>query len=200
MTELTRLMAWHRLCPPQCLSHMPFEQSEERLVSSYTFPQDFAGWPDMPGRTITQSAPAAMSFGAPLPAAQPDAQGNRPYLLACLDSISLAYALCALPCTLPGRLYHEPLCRISLGTLDANLPIGLFGRYESCRLRFDLNVEDCRVFVQDLAAREAVDVTGQVALSRRSLTLPGELVERICAANQPAGDTSAPAVVVRLLS
>ena len=154
----------------------------------------------MHGRTVTQSAPAAMSFGAPLPAAQPDAQGNRPYLLACLNAAVPAYALCALPCTLPGRLYHEPRCRVSLGALDANLPIGLFGRFESCRLRFDSTVENRRVFVQDLAAREAVDVTGQVALSGHSLTLPGELVERICAANQPAGDTSAPAVVVRLLS
>ena len=130
--------------------------------------------------------------------AQPDAQGSLPYLLACLNPAASAYALCVLPCTQPGRLYHEPLCRISLGTLDANLPIGLFGRYESCRLSFDSNVENRRVFVQDLAAREAVDVTDRVALSGPSLTLPGALVERLCAVNQPAGDTSSPAVVVTL--
>ena len=200
MTELTRLLAWHRLCPPFCLSQVSFQQSEERLVSSYAFPQDFAGWPDMHGQTIPQSAPAAMSFNVPLPAAQPDEEGNLPYLLACLNPAAPAYALCVLPRTLPGRLYHEPLCRVSLGALDASLPVGLFGRYESCRLRFDSPVEDRRVLLQDLAAREAVDVTGQVVLSGRSLTLPGALVERICAANQPAGDTSAPAVVVKLLS
>lgn len=200
MTELTRLLAWHRLCPPFCLSRASFQQSEERLASSYAFPQDFAGWPDMHGRTITQSAPAAMSFSAPLPKAEPDAQGNRPYLLACLNSAAPAYALCTLPCTLPGRLYHEPRCRVSLGTLDASLPIGLFGRFESCCLSFDLKVEDCRVLIQDLAAREAIDVTDQVALSGSSLTIPGELVEQICAANQPAGDTSAPGVVVKLIS
>lgn len=198
MTELTRLLAWHRLCPPFCLGGASFSQSSERLVSSYTFPQDFAGWPDMHGQTVVQSAPAAMSFNVPLPEAQPDAQGSLPYLLACLNPAASAYALCVLPCTQPGRLYHEPLCRISLGTLDANLPIGLFGRYESCRLSFDSNVENRRVFVQDLAAREAVDVTDRVALSGPSLTLPGALVERLCAVNQPAGDTSSPAVVVTL--
>ena len=198
MTELTRLLAWHRLCPPFCLREASFRKSGERLRAAYAFPQDFSGWPDMHGRTVVQSAPASMSFNLPLPAAQPDEEGNLPYLLAAKSPESFASALCVLPCTQPGRLYVTPRCHVSLGTLDSRFPVGLFGWVKDYALRFDRNIEGSRVLLQDLAAREAVDVTGQAARSGCSLTLPGGLIERICAVNQPAGDTSAPAVVLKL--
>lgn len=198
MTELTRLLAWHRLVPPFSLHALPFRQSDERLVSSYSFAPDFSGWPDMHGQTIVQSAPASMSFGLPLPSARPDGEGNRPYLISSRHPHTGAAALCALPRTLPGRLYHMPRCLLTQEGLCADAPVGLFGRAEGFSLHFDRPVEACRVLAQDPAGQECADITRQTVRKGNSLLVPGEVIDRLCAPNQPDGDHSDPAAILWL--
>jgi len=198
MTEVKRLLAWHKIAPPFCLSGLPFHRSEQRLTDTYIFPEDFHGWPDMKGQTISQSAPAALSFNLPLPHAQPDEQGAVPYLLACRHPQSGAAALSMLPRTLPGQLYYSPRSVVSLSGLSADAPVALFGQTGGAHLHFDRPLEGMRVFAQDLASDQAVDVTDRITLTDHSLFIPGQLIDALCAPNQPQGDVSSPAVVIRL--
>ena len=66
----------------------------------------------------------------------------------------------------------------------------MFGPCAALTLRLDRPVT--AVLAQDLAADAAVDITAQIAIDGTNVTVPGALLDRLCA----GGDASEPGCVL----
>lgn len=201
LTEVLRALRWHRLAPAFAGGECVF--SETILSDTWRFEnreeEMELWWFDSPliadcvmDDAVTKSAPAAFARNTSLPRVEPDEKGLVPYCIAAAHPNG-CYSIATLGRT-AERSYFIPLCDITIAVGDADT-IGIFGKYKSLR------VETARPFttvlLQDLAADTAVDITDKVSVSAGSLTLPGALLEQICAL--PEGDTSEPAAVMKLI-
>ncbi len=95
----------------------------------------------------------------------------------------------------PGRGLYTPLAAVTVDTDCAAGPVGVFGRLASLTLGLSRPSADLRVWAQDLAADEAVEVTSEVVVADGRLTVPGVLLDRI-GGPRSAEDRSDGAVVL----
>jgi hypothetical protein len=195
--EVTRAVRWQRFAPPIGVCRVPVEVDPETLVDSWTFRPGEFWWRPVDGRTVRQGAPARVTRGGlPLPSVSPIG-GIRPYVVASRHTEG-AIAIATLPRTTPGRGVFQPLARIRLAA-QLDVPLGVFGRYASLTLEVPGAI-DLRVWAQDLAAGEAIDVTSRVQLDAGEVTLPGALIDEVGRMAQDRSDPSAPGLVVTLRS
>ena len=100
-------------------------------------------------------------------------------------------------CTSPAdRRYWTPLADITLAAGKLTGPIGIFGRYQTLTLTFDVPMTGRTVLAQDILDTQAKDVTAQVFINGNSLTLPGKLIEQIGLEKATPGDKSDPGLVI----
>jgi hypothetical protein len=86
-------------------------------------------------------------------------------------------------------------------TLDAGKltgPIGIFGHYKTLTLTFDAPMTGRKILAQDILDKQAKDITAQVTIKDNSITLPGNLIDRIGLEKADKGDKSDPGMVIAI--
>ena len=205
MYEVIRAVRWHRIAPAfsfygeelQVTAHTLhdtwyFEHVDEEIESWWLnnpligdFIEDYV---------LTKEAPAAIARGTALPDIQADENGYMPY---CVASRNPNGAFCV--ATLGRTIYREyfiPKCDVAVDVKDSTV-IGVFGEYKSLILKVS-SAPIAQVFMQDLAADYAFDVTDLVTITDNQIVIPGELISHIGTCAQPEEDTSEPGVVIQL--
>ena len=84
-------------------------------------------------------------------------------------------------------------------TQKVDLPIGIFGEINEVNIEFDKSVEDKKIFAQDLASEEAVDITSECIVNENIVKISGELIDKIGKSKNCFADQSKPGLVVKLV-
>jgi len=193
LAEIERLALWQRLAPAFRADAYPILVSDEILSDSH-----YMGWTwhePSSYRTVTQSAPAAITRGIALPTVTAGS-GDKPFLVAARNPNG-AISVAALGRTGEKTHYRtNPVAHVALEAGDLTGMIGIFGIYGSLTLTFSQSIEGKAILAQDLKADALMDITARVAIDGNSISLPGELITEIGTAQNPAGDKSEPGLLL----
>lgn len=204
MTEVVRAARFHRIAPAFGVDEDKILIDSETLSDSWRFEdrdaEIEAWWFKMEmierfieGDVLTKAAPARIARNCPLPMAEPDENGEVPYLLAARNPNGV-FSVAALGRT-RERSYFIPRCRVTAEIGDAET-IGVFGDYGALILK-TAGKKPRAVLMQDLAGERAFDITEDVSISDGTVTIPGDLIRQIGTMENPAGDTSEAGVLIR---
>lgn len=192
--EVTRAVRWARIAPAFGVNTGGVLADERLLTDSWRFgPGDtWAEW--VIGARVEQAAPARLARGLPLPDIH--APGDEPPFVVASQHPNGAVAVATLARSIADHDIHTPRADVTLVVPDAEALIGVFGHYASLTLRVPPG--DWRVWAQDLAGDEAIEITGRVARQSSALMIPGARIDEIgCSAATP-GDLSEPGLVLKL--
>lgn len=193
MDEVVRAIRWQRLAPAFGVGNTVTTWSELVLWDSWTFSagDSWATWVE--GETIRQGAPAIVARNIALPQVQ--TTGQAPFVLATRFPNG-AIAVATLPRTLDTTTIITPPVEVTVNIGDASAPIGIFGHYQALHLQLSHPLGTRRVYAQDLAGEECVDITKKVTCSGSTITLSSEVINAIGLMAATPGDLSAPSMVL----
>lgn len=193
--EVTRTVRWQRLAPAFGAGESTAVLDDNILFDRWQFrPGDTWAW-WITGKEITQSAPARVARGMALPVVS--AEGEPPFVAASRHPNG-AIAVATLSRTSTEKGIFVPLADVTIEAGDGCAPIGIFGKYRSLTLNLTAPPGSRRVWAQDLAGDDAVDITDKVSHTDKQMILTGELIDQVgCSAATP-GDLSEPGLVLAL--
>lgn len=203
--EVIRAARFHRIAPAFGVDANGVTIDPVKLQDTWRFEnreaEIEAWWFQMPAikdhlqnDVVTHTAPARISRNCELPAVSPDEDGNVPYIVAAKNPNGV-FSVVTLGRTLE-REYFIPKCHVTVNSGDVKM-IGVFGEYEM--LTLETSFERIQtVWMQDLAADIAYDITEDVQIEKSRITIDGALIAKIGTQAQPLDDTSEPGVVIRL--
>jgi len=195
LDEVVRGVRWHRIALPFGSDGVSYSIDPEILEDGWIYAYDESWiWHEV-GDTIRVSAPARVSRNMPLPEVGSDAP-DRPFVLATRypnDAVAVATVGRSL-----GREYVLKEVPVEIEVPAKASPVGIFGRYESLTLRYPAALGKVRVWAQDLAGKEAVDITSRVTAEGNRLTIPGPVISEIGLAAATEGDVSDPGMVLTI--
>ncbi|MEO5714883.1 MAG: hypothetical protein ABIT37_15500 [Luteolibacter sp.] len=200
LNEVERGVLWHRVAPPFKVDGL-VDIDETKLNDSWCF-QEREGWATKtPGKWSKNSAPARITRGGlPLPTVKADS-AEPPFVIAsrhpngALTIATLGRTICASP---TDRKYGTPLADITLNAGKLTGPIGIFGHYRTLTLTFDVPMKGRSILAQDILDKQAKNITGQVIIKDNTITLPGNLIDRIGLERADPGDKSDPGMVISI--
>ncbi len=196
VSETAAALRWQRIAPPFAAGKGSLMVTDERLKDVWRCARREPGhWPDVPAGDYYVTAPSAIARNMPLPEVL--SEGEKPYVLCSIHPETGALCVAATPRTFPTGVDQTPLAEIRVKGASSQKPVGLFGSFTFHTVTFEEPVEGCRVVAQNLLCDEAEDVTPQVLLSGRRMTVPGDLMRRIGATED--GENGIPAIVLQLL-
>jgi hypothetical protein len=193
MDEVVRALRWQRLAPPLPTGAGVVSVDNEILTDSWIFAKGQTWDTSLIGKHVYQGAPARLSRNIELP--RVTAPGDKPFVFAA-RFLNGAVSLGAHERTQPERGWYMPVCDVELNVGDAPGPFGVFGEFRHVTLTFDRSLLGRKIFAQDLAGDEAVEITSTVDLSEKSLRIDGRLLRQIGLSSGSPGDLSSPAVVL----
>jgi len=196
MNEIERFGRWQRIAPAFAASVGSYLAADRDLVDSYLHTERDTWFQATYGKMVYQSAPAIMARNMPLP--EVEAEGDAPYVMASTYPNG-PVAIATEGRVKPEDQWYHPRARVTVRVQDACQPIGVFGHYDRLVLRFGKPLGDVKhVWAQDLLAEQAMDIKDRITLNRRTLTLPGKLIDAIGTAAGDRGDISVPGLVLRI--
>jgi len=193
--EVTRAVRWQRLAPAVGVNEAATILDDRVLFDKWLFREGdcWAWW--VIGQEIVQGAPARVARGMALPVVS--AEGEAPFVVASRHPNG-AIAVATLSRTSTEKGTFVPLADVTIEAGDGCAPIGIFGKYRSLRLNLTEPPGSRRVWAQDLAGDEAVDITDKISLGEKQIIFPGELIDQVgCSAATP-GDQSELGLVLTL--
>ena len=196
INEIERFGRWQRIAPAFPAGSGSYASSDLELRDFYPHTELDLWEGAAYGKTVYQSAPAVTARNMALPKVEVD--GDMPYVMAS------TYPNGPVAIVTEGRVkpedqWYHPRAKVSIRVSDPPAPIGVFGHYDSLVIHFDGDLAGReKVWAQDLLADEAMDVTAEVTLAGNTLTIPGEVIDRIGTLAASEGDISAPGLVVEL--
>ncbi len=201
--EVTRAARWHRIAPAFAMDGV--HVSEKLYSDSWRFEnteEEMEQWwfshPFMEGCirdwVLTKKAPAAISRNMELPQVLESEHGMEPYLVASKNPNGVC-AVAALGRT-SDRTYRIPACDVLIDCHGADT-VGVFGEYRTLHIKGVKPLS--AVLIQDLAGECAFDVTEKIHIESDRIIIPGELIHQIGTSCNPAGDTSEPGVIIKLI-
>jgi hypothetical protein len=193
--ETTRAVRWQRLAPAWPVNQSPIALDPKIRKDAWKFHEGETWGLWLNGKEVVQSAPARVARGTKLP--EVAAVGAAPFVIASRHPNGML-AVATLPRITAQQGIHFPLADVSIEVGAGDRPIGIFGRYRSLTLRLTREMGNRRIWAQDLAGDEAVDVTTQTRRDGSTLTLSGELIERVGLSAATPGDVSSPGMVLAL--
>lgn len=195
-TEVVRAVRWQRLAPAFGAGIGLTRVSDNTLDADWLFEAGSTWWQEVYGKTTRQKAPAIVARNIDLPTVT-SVTGEVPYITAALNPNG-AFSIAALPRLSTEKALHTPRSAVTIDLEITDRPVGVFGYFESLRFRCGGDSGHCRVWMQDLAADEAADVTGQVVIKNGVITIPSGLVEEI--GKTADNDISDPGVVFKVIA
>lgn len=194
--EVTRAVRWMRLAPPFGRGKESVYLSERTLADEWDFKEGQTWYRDVIGKKVHQRAPAVTARGIAPPEVA-DAGDDVPFVAASRNPNG-AVSVAALQRTLPGGVIRTPRAKVKLNVGSSKQPIGIFGPYRTLTLEFDEPVAQRRILAQDLAGDWAVEITNDVKRENRTLTLSGELIDRVGLSAKTQGDVSEPGLILSI--
>ena len=194
--EVVRALAWQRLAPPfRSRKDFPTRRTDATLTDSWSFTSDDTWYRPVHGRTVPQTAPAAVVRGLASFPRVADAGEGVPFVAAMLHPNG-AFAVAALPrvdaahgCRVPAADVEIELPRTAL----AGAPLGVFGRFHALSLG-GFVARPKAVTARDLAGGEERDVSAACGFAEGRLVVDGRLLASI---SSPT-DLSDPAALLRI--
>ena len=194
--EVVRAIAWQRLAPPfRSRKDFPTRRTDATLTDNWSFTSDDTWYRPVYGRTIPQTAPAAVVRGLASFPRVVDAGEGVPFVAAMLHPNG-AFAVAALPrvdavhgCRVPAADVEIELPRTAL----AGAPVGVFGRFHALSLG-GFGARPKAVTARDLAGGEERDVSAACGFVDGRLVVDGRLLDSISSPN----DLSDPAALLRI--
>ena len=177
---VTRALRWQRLAPPWPVGDGV--NVSTNLLRELKTPRESvkAAWwghhaqkakiVDAQGR-LFQDAPAVVTRGLPLEAITVEPAGITPYVVASRHPNG-ALAVAVLPRANEAETAKTSSASIRLVAGKADAPIGVFGAVNDLTLELDAPLGARKVLAQDLAGKEAVDITGDVKADGKSVVIP----------------------------
>lgn len=196
MDEVIRALRWQRIAPPFPAGEGTIEVGNEIVTDSWTFERGQTWQSNLVGHTAHQGAPSVMARNLALP--RVTAAAEKPFVFASRFPNG-AVAIGIQERTHPGQAWHLPPAEVELNVADAPGPFGIFGSCKTLTMIFDRSLSGKRIVVQDLAANEALDVTGQVRVKGQSLQLTEAQIKNFGLRGGSSGDLSSPGLVLSLL-
>jgi hypothetical protein len=174
------------------------------LTDTYKFPsgefwtsaEDWDASYKSVNKIVAQGSPARVTRGLPLPEVKYNEEP--PYVLASRNPNG-AISIGTLGRINSDKGYHFPEADVSLKIGQITGKIGVFGYYKSLTLILDKPIRVSKIYAQDLAGDQAVDITSKVIKSGNSLVLPGWLIKQIGLSAATPGDLSDPGMVFKIL-
>lgn len=192
--DAERALRWQRIAPPFGVEESGFAISEQMVTDHWDYPVSEAEqWPYLGGRSIEQDSPAAISRGMALPQVETD--GPVPLVGASIHPNG-ALAVGSFPRTVGAQLNRACPADVSLRGAGADVPMGVFGFFRSLTIAMDRPPVG-RLYAQDLAGDEAVDITDEVKCEGCTMTIPGTLIERVGLMNARDRAYETPGLVIQ---
>ena len=203
MDEVTRAVRWQRLAPAFGAGLTDVRLDRATLTDEWRFSlgefwtsaEDWDYEYNSIDKIVNQCAPAAVTRSLPLPVV--DVDGEPPFVIASRHPNG-AVAVGTLGRMSPEKGFYSPEAEVTLHVGDLPETIGIFGYYRSLTLILDKPLPRVRIWGQDLAGDEAVDMTEQVTVAGNSILLPGELIRSIGLSAAGDGDLSDPGMVMEI--
>lgn len=197
LNEMDRLAMWQRIAPAMKAGYGSYAFSNHNLVDSIVFQESDTWYKATHGKMVRQSAPAIMARNIALP--EVNSNGLVPYVMASKFP-SGAIAIATEGRVLPNDSWIQPKAAIKLNDAELNLPIGVFGHYESLTLQFKEKLPaQISVYAQDLLSQKAIDITEELFIEDMSIKIPGKLIDKIGTMENDQGDISVPGMVVKII-
>lgn len=199
-------LRWQRIAPPFGAGETDYRFSyDEFLTDRFFFPKNAVSYLEYAGKELTETAPAVMARGCNLPAVVP-VGAEKPYVCCSQNPRTGAYAIATVRRTVdPNALIIAP-AHITWHIGDPDAPVGVFGYMESLTLVYLRPLKkDARFYAQNLADREAVDITDEVTVFDNYVTIPGRTMYRVGAFNYEYPNLTAdrkiddPMLVIRII-
>jgi len=195
MDEVVRALRWQRIAPPFSPGFGSVKVSDETLTDSWIFERGQTWQTEIIGKTVRQGAPACIARNISLPSVR--ASGDKPFVFASRFPNG-AVAIAAQERTQVGDAWYMPACDVTQSVADAPGPYGVFGYFDSLTLASDKSFRGKRVFGQDLAGNQAIDISDMVQVRDKSLYIPGKVIREIGLGSATPGDLSAPGLVIAI--
>ncbi len=198
MAPLKRALMWQRIAPPFNLDLSCFEISDKTNKDTYKYPIiEGNPWPYMSGKEVTQTAPRIISRNMNLPKIK-SKDGVFPYVLSSIHPMTKAASIFFAPRTINQEIFYTPLCQAEIKADDINAPIGIFGKFDTLKIVFPKSIRNKKIYIQDLASYEAIDITNKVEIKGKSIIIKGELCEEITKVTRECIE-ELPGVVMKLI-
>ncbi|MBC8160165.1 MAG: hypothetical protein H7Z42_03015 [Roseiflexaceae bacterium] len=194
MDEVTRAVRWQRIAPAFGVAETSMVVAKRVLTDQWLFERGQTWAAFIFNQTIAQGAPAVVARGMPLPEIQAD--GEPPFVIASRHPNG-AVAVATLPRTMNGQFITPP-AHVALYVGPGDVPIGVFGHYQTLTLRLDTPLGQRRIWAQDLAGNQAQDITTQATNDGTQITLPGALLHALGTLAATPGDRSEPGVAIAI--
>lgn len=205
--EVSRAVNWHKIAPAFKTDPSESTVDERLLTDQWVFENlsdEIEEWwtrhhlmqEAFSDNRLTKSGNARISRRMPLADVIPDQNGEVPYVVNALNPNG-AVSVATLGRT-KQREYYVPRCEISLSVPKDSDTFGIFGFYGTLNLKGLSALEGASVKVQDLKGKEAYDITALVKMHGDTLTLDGNLIERIGTSAQTSDDTSEPGMLLKI--
>ena len=196
--EVVRAVRWHRIAEPFGVDGKSYAVDGNRLEDYWTLGKDETWNKSRPvGSVVKESAPARVSRCMPLVEVSDSTSTDRPFILASRYPNG-ATAVASIGRAL-DREYYTKEIGVTFAVAQPEAPIGIFGRFASVTITLPegSRAKDYEIYAQDLAADKAENISKKVTAKGNSITLPGELINRVGLATATEGDLSDPGLVVR---
>lgn len=196
MNEIERFGRWQRIAPAFPAGEGTYLSSNVELIDSYPHTERDTWFKPCYGKVVYQSAPAIMSRNMPLPKVEID--GDAPYVMA-TEYPNGAVCVATEGRVKPEDQWYEPRAKVTISISDITKPIGVFGHYSQLVLEFDTAIEEgVSIWMQDLIADRAVDISSDVTINGNSITIDGGLIDKVGTSAGSSGDISVPGAVIKV--
>lgn len=197
LNEMDRLVLWQRIASPMPAGYGSYKYSENILIDSIVFKESDTWFKPTYGKMVRQSAPAIMARNITLPEVKHN--GTTPYVMASKFPNG-AIAIATEGRVMPNQSWLHPKANIKLKDVDIIKPIGIFGHYESLTIEFTKNLPArVSIYAQDLLSKKAQNITKEVKIDKNSITIPGNLIDKIGTSAGDEGDISVPGMVIKIM-
>lgn len=193
MDEVTRAVRWHRIAPPFAAGLGSFDSDENILTDDWRFNPGDATMGELIGQVAYQGAPARIARNSSLP--EVSIEGVAPFIF-CSRHPNGAAAIGSSERVSTAAGATFPRAHVSWDLGDASGPIGIFGHFASLTLRFNRNISQRGIWAQDLLSDNARDLRGDVRVEGNTITLSGQLIDRVGLEAATYGDRSQPGLVL----
>lgn len=202
LDEIVRGVKWHRIAEPFGIGESNY-LVDNAVLKDYWVLGERETWctwckGHQFGDTLSDSAPARVSRGLPLPKVL-DTSENRPFVL------SSKYPNGAVAIATIGRgikhTYSTKKVTVEQAIENISSPIGVFGQFKKLTFILPTKIEpdNYKIYAQDLLSKQAVEITEEVEFLEKRISFSGDLLERIGTMESTPGDLSAPGLVIRFL-
>lgn len=196
--ECRALLRFHRLSPPFGAYEAEYLSSEEVLTDSIYFEKNTDKGMRVGGRAISESAPAVMARGIPLPEVVPCGPYT-PFVAASKNPNSGVYAVATFRRNIDPNVEFIAPADVSLRVEGECVTLGVFGFYHTLTLIFPSDIRGTvRVLAQDLLLDSPDDVTTKVVISGNKMTFDGVDLRCWGKKSRPYFDNSNPALLLRI--